>query len=90
MNEKDEKPLLVLVSLLLIMVTALAGCGKSAAPAPAPPAANNDGEKKTDPPAEGIVTANGYLVRSRWSFQHILTMRTRTSLNGKARLSVNI
>ncbi|MBU5349201.1 extracellular solute-binding protein [Paenibacillus lautus] len=50
---KTKKPLLVLVSLLLIMVTALAGCGKSAAPAPAPPAANNDGEKKTDPPAEG-------------------------------------
>ncbi|MEC0203382.1 extracellular solute-binding protein [Paenibacillus lautus] len=50
---KTRKSLLLIVSLLLVLVTALAGCGKSANPAPTPPAATNDGEKKTDPPAEG-------------------------------------
>lgn len=50
---KTRKSLLLIVSLLLVLVTALTGCGKSANPAPTPPAATNDGEKKTDPPAEG-------------------------------------
>ncbi|GIP07034.1 hypothetical protein J28TS4_54410 [Paenibacillus lautus] len=50
---KTRKSLLLMISLLLVLVTALAGCGKSADPAAPPPAANNDGEKKTDPPAEG-------------------------------------
>lgn len=47
--------LLLMVSMIFVLVTALAGCGKSAdpAPAPTPPAANEEGNKENDPPAEG-------------------------------------